>query len=178
MQRRLFGYWRLVLLSIFAAIPFCVVNAQPRGSPSSGKHTISATIHAKDRSVKTGLPIWIDVDETNKSHKILGVGRERPLDMDQGGDSLLVDVWDDHGVRPPESAFYRNILGHLTPEEKAASRSEPLRMSSGIAILLKPGEKATNRIDVGRLYDLTRPGTYTIQLHFPKSNKIEVTVNP
>jgi hypothetical protein len=178
MQPGSLRYWQLVLLIAFALISFSTSAAQQQESVARAQPTVSITIHAKDRRVKVGSPVWVAVTEKNKSQRILAVGRERPLDMDQGGVSFFVDIWDSNGVRAPESTFYRKILGHPTPTEKAALGPEQLRMSSGFAVLLKPGEKTTNRIDVGRLYDLTRPGKYTIQLAFLKSNKIIVRITP
>jgi len=169
---------QLLLLIAFAVISFSARASQQPPQQTVAQPTVSVTIHAKDRSIRAGSPIWVDITQKNKSHNILPVGRERPIDMDQGGVSFLVDVRDSHGVRPPESTFYRRILGHLTPEEKAAIGPDQIQMFRGTAILLKPGEKTTNRIDVGRLYDLTKPGKYTIQIACVKSNKISVRITP
>jgi len=51
---------------------------------------------------------------------------------------------------------------------------------------LDPGKSVTNRVNVTQVYDLSRPGKYTIQVKqyddesksFVKPNKITVTVTP
>ena len=169
--------WQAVMLIMVSPLGLSEnASSQQQKSASSGEYSFSLTIQAKDYTVKTGLPVWVDVTEKNNSDQILPFGRERPFTMDQGGESFGVDVWNDNGVRPAETDFYRKKLGHLTPEEKAQA---PLTIINGSFILLKPGEVRTDRIDVGRLFDLTRPGKYTIQVRFPiQSNTITVTVVP
>jgi hypothetical protein len=179
MQMRQHCLWnrKTVVLIIISTLGFSVSGrSQQQKSAAGGKSAFSLTIQAKDHIVKAGLPVWVDVTEKNDSNQILPFGREKPLSMDQGGESFWVDVWNDEGVRPTETTFYRKKLGHLTPEERAEAE---LRISNASFIILKPGEARTDRIDVGRLYDLRRPGTYTIQVQFPiQSNRITVTVIP
>jgi hypothetical protein len=114
--------------------------------------------------------------EKNKADKTLGLGRSKPFHADQGGESFFVDVWDEKGRRPAETSFYRRKLGHLTLEEQAET-STPI--SDSALIFLNPGETRTDRIDVRRLYDLSRPGKYTIQVKLPTpSNKLVVIIVP
>jgi hypothetical protein len=151
-------------------------SSQQQKSASSGEYSFSLTIQAKDHIVKTGLPVWVDVTEKNNFDQILPFGREKPFSGDQGGESFRVDVRNDKGIRPAETTLYRRKLGHLTPEERTP---EQLPVTNGSFIFLKPGEAITDRIDVGRLYDLSHPGKYSIQVRFPiPTNTITVTVIP
>jgi hypothetical protein len=176
-MRNYFQGWQAVFLITICALGFPVSgHSQQETVESTAASAISLTIRVKDHIVKTGLPVWVDVTEKNNSSQILSVGRENPVTMDQGGRSFIVDVWNDAGVRSTESTFYRKMLGHLTPAEK--TNAEP-RNYSGFTFLLKPGETITDRIDVSKLYDLSRPGIYRIQVQLPiESNTIRVTVTP
>ena len=180
MQKYLFLNWQAVVVVVISLLGFSVTaSSQQTTTTASAGYRTSLTIRAANRTVKVGSPVWVDVTEANNSDQMVAVGRERPQNMDQGGESFRVDVWNSKGLRPPETAFYRKILGHLTPEEKANFSASDLRTSSGIAMFLKPGTSITDRIDIGRLYDLSIPGAYTIQVQLPGgSNKITVNITP
>ena len=53
-------------------------------------------------------------------------------------------------------------------------------MTSGIAVPLDPGKTAKCELIISDLYDLSRPGKYTIRVHrgSVKSNVITATVVP
>jgi hypothetical protein len=163
---------RVVVLVVIASAT-CVSAS---GQDQSEQHPLLMTIKAKDRSVKAGSPILVDVTVKNISNQSLSFGKEQPIKRDQGGWTYQVDVLDAKGVRSVETTFYRGILGHLTPDERA---NEELAPGSGFIFLLKPGEMTMDQVDVGRLYDLSRPGVYMIQFRHAgsgKSNAVTVTV--
>jgi hypothetical protein len=166
--------WRLTFALVVTVIVFVTsLHSQDQPTPTS---RLSVAIKAKNTIVKVGSPVWIDITEKNISDQIVPVGRERPVEMDQGGITFIVDVVDENGSRLAETSFYRRRLGHLTPEEKAAQSPDQLQMSRGTAILLQPGESTTNRIDISRLYDLSRPGTYFVRLPYLHSNTVQITI--
>ena len=177
MQRYIFQDWQAVVVVGVSLLGFSLTaSSQQETSAAGGPHPSSFTIQAVSRTVKAGSPVWVDITEKNNSDQTLPFGRARPAKMDQGGEIYIVDAVDENGLRPIETTFYRRKLGHLTPDELAHL---PLPMGSGVFLFVKPGESITDRIDVGRLYDLSRPGTYTIQVRFPTpTNKINVTVTP
>jgi hypothetical protein len=177
MRPHFFQNRQAVVLIVISALALSGgVSSQQDKRASTGTPAFSLTIQAKDHTIKTGSPVWVDVTERNNSDQILPLGRGKPLTADQGGETFTVDVWNEKGMRPDETTFYRRKLGHLTLEERAEA---PVPLGGGEVRFVKPGETTTDRIDVGRLYDLSRPGRYTIQVQLPiQSNKITVTVSP
>jgi len=175
MRKYSFRNCHIVVLIVVTVLSFSVNSSSQRDKNAlGGQYDVSLTIRALDRTVKAGSPVWVDVTEKNNSDKILSLGRGKPLNMDQGREAFIVDVWNEKGMRPDETTLYRKKLGHLTPEERAEAQ---VPVGGGQARFVKPGETTTDRIDVGRLYDLSRPSTYTIQVRLPiESNKITVTV--
>jgi asparagine N-glycosylation enzyme membrane subunit Stt3 len=172
-------YRQVIIAVAISAFGFSFANAQQQEkNPSSGEYAVSLTIQAVSRTVKAGSPVWVDVTETNKSDGIQVFFRHIP--MDQGGNTYITDVWDSKGTRCAESTFYRKFQGHLTPEERREVMTvDKIPMSDGPVLLVKPGDTVKYQMDVGRLYDLSHPGTYTIQVQQPaQSNKITVTVTP
>lgn len=176
------NWFALMLIAVVAGVSTSV-NGQEKKDSSGRYNLFPITIRAKSSTVKSGLPVWVEVRQKNNSDQIVGFGRERPVTMDQGGISFQVDAWDEKGIRCKEKIFYRKLQHRLTPEDKAQltpeerAEYEELPLGSGFAFLVKPGETITDQVDVGRLYDLSRPGTYTIQVRLPiQSNKITVTV--
>jgi hypothetical protein len=94
-----------------------------------------------------------------------------------------INVKDESGNVPPDGKFKRDLKGLENPAD--LSRDTPTHF--GIYFLtLKPGETVTDPLDISRMYDMTRPGKYTIQLErreevrytIVKSNVITVTVAP
>jgi hypothetical protein len=164
------------------ALIVAVTVGFPAGASSQQKTTsasdFSMTIQTVSRTIKAGAPVWVDVTESNNSDKIQLF--PRPNATDRGGNVFITDVWDSKSLRCAESTFYRKFQGHLTPEEMHEEMtSTDLGMYGGNVPLVKPGGAVEYQMDIGRLYDLSKPGTYTIQVQRPvQSNKITVTVTP
>jgi len=146
------------------------------------KPPFSLMISADGSTVNPGSEIWLTITMENKSDHDMSVYRENT--PDQGGFVYKVDVHEDKGTTVPETKFGRRIQGHDTPEERA--REPYVTLTSGGEQTLAPGKKMTDRININRLYDLSRSGKYTIQVRrfdpenkaFVLSNKIIVTVTP
>jgi hypothetical protein len=90
--------------------------------------------------------------------------------MDQGGWIYKVAVQDQKGQEPPKTEFSRFCC--------------PIASLFGTP--LQAHKTLTDRVNVSKLYDLSRPGKYTIQFRrldpdtktFVLSNKITVEVTP
>ena len=128
-------------------------------------------LNAKESSVKSGGAIWVDVTVENKSDHVLLVYRELTgVGDDQGGWVYYSDVHDNEGRKPQPTKFL---------EERGG-------FGSGGYIHLKPGKTMTDRINICKLLDLSRPGKYSIQVYRRdgmgnttlRSNTITVTVTP
>jgi hypothetical protein len=97
-----------------------------------------------------------------------------------------VDVQDSQGSTPPETDFGRSVgnRGDVPPQhlgENALPGREDVRGGSYL-----PGDQRTETIKVDDLYDMSKPGQYTIQVRrwddetktWVKSNAVTVTVTP
>ena len=96
-----------------------------------------------------------------------------------------VDVRDSQGAVPPETELGQasGNRGDTRPQwlDTSATGREDVRGGS-----YKPGEQSTEVVAVNDLYDLSKPGQYTIQVRrwddetktWVKSNTITVTVTP
>ena len=179
MRKYLFQNWQalaVVVVSLLGILPTAI--SQQEASAAGGQHSLSLKIQAVSRTVKVGAPVWVDVTETNNSDMIQLF--PKPNATDRGGNVFVTDVWDSKGVHCAESTFYRKFQGHLTPEEmRQEMTSTDPGMYGGNVPLVKPGEAVKYQMNVGRLYDLSHPGTYTIQVRLPApSNKVTVAVTP
>ena len=171
-----FAMKRLLLLKVTSAIFTILVIIAPtpgQVQKAKGLSTTDAvlTASAKESSVKSGNAIWVDVTVENRSDHELLVGRERVgPEGDQGGHIYYVDVRDDKGGKPQPTKFL---------EKKSY-------LGSGALIYLKPGKTMTDRINVCKLFDLSRPGKYNIRVYRKDTgdmtpltaNIVTVTVTP
>jgi hypothetical protein len=87
--------------------------------------------------------------------------------------SYVATVHDENGNTPPDTPGNRRFRANLVEGSFTFDR-------------IKPGGVSTDVIDLGRLYDLSHPGTYTIQVQrsatispvVVKSNSVTITVIP
>jgi hypothetical protein len=95
-----------------------------------------------------------------------------------------VEVLNDQGNSAHDTLYKRSLKGKGRCDE--AGRCYLGFMGSIITYFLKPGETIKDGLTLNRLYDLTKPGKYTIQCQrfdeesnsWVKSNKITITVTP
>ena len=167
---------RLLLVKVTPAIFTILVIIVPtpgQVQKAKGLSTTEAvlTASAKESSVKSGNAIWVDVTVENKSDHDLLVYRELVgAEDDQGGYVYYVDVRDDKGGKPQPTKFLEKKSG----------------IGSGGYIDLKYGKTLTDRVNVCKLFDLSRPGKYSIQIYRKDTtdgttltaNTITVTVTP
>jgi len=143
----------------------------------------SLSVSIPDAAVKVGAPIWVIVTKENTSDQNLSVYRAIAGDSDQGGWVYRVIAQDEKGRKAPKTKFGRHVQGPETADEAI----EPASMvGSGGYIPLAPHKSISDRINIGKLYDLTHAGKYTVQVQefdeesktYVKSNPITVTVTP
>jgi len=174
------------IISALLAAAFClavVVLAHGQSSrPSQGSPPpLSLTLSPSVDKIRAGSSVDVTVTLRNISDHAVSVWRENA--EDQGGHVYRVDVKDERGSPAPDTKVGRGFKGLDDPQLE--SSDTPL-VSSGGWQLLKPGESQVDKVNVSRLYDLSRPGRYSIFLRrfdeqsksFIKSNKITVTVTP
>lgn len=168
-------------------------------SPSELKPASSLTISAAKDSVKSGSPVLIEVTLLNISnHDIV-------LDRLLSGADCRIDVRDVNGKWPPDTKFGYIHNGHVPVANRdpsiLASLSARELFDQSVDVPVKAGQTWKWPIDVGKFYDLSNSGKYTIQVEradvgptaiaggtrgsqnppasvLVKSNTITVTVTP
>jgi hypothetical protein len=157
-----------------AAIPIVAQTARQPFSASISIEPPASQIDPESYSVKAGSEVFVRVHLTNISRRKLAMGYD--------GDSRTGICFEhqyevrDHNGKPAQ----KRPISH--PEIGATSHGWPAR-------ILKPGESMDINGDyISRLYDLSQPGEYTIQLSraasdnpkdgVVKSNTITVMVTP
>lgn len=175
-MRTSFWHGRSIAIIVTAAC-FC---AFAHAAAQSTKPAFSLTISTTNSTVTLGSPVMVKVTMKNESEHNISVYTENT--SDQGGFVYKADVWDEKGSTAPETKFGRSIQGHDTPEEL---RREPyIIVTSGGEGSLAPGQTIIDQVNLNKLYDLSRPGKYTIRLRrfdlesnsFVLSNKVTVKV--
>lgn len=158
-----------VLTSLAAQQP-TTLNAQP---------VISISISAAQDTVKSGTPVRINVTLENKSR------HEVEITHDIRGRDCHLEVRDGNGKLAPDTKLgyvWNGNAAYIDP-----SRVSPHDLDGNLVYgTLRPGEKLAWKMDAAALYDMTKPGTYTVQVSrrdaenpalAVKSNTVTVTVS-
>ncbi|MGO9574381.1 MAG: hypothetical protein ACLPTQ_08640 [Terriglobales bacterium] len=169
------------LLSLAAAVGLVGIcaaqssaSAQGVTSAASPKPPLKITLRLLNDSVKVGNPVLLKVTITNEA-------KERMLvDVRDATWLMGIDVRDSQGDRPLTRRG--RILYHLDP---GIENELPID-NGGQSAELYPGKTVVvSSIPVPDLYDLSQPGSYTIQVQRPdghggnvKSNTVTVTIVP
>ena len=166
--------------------------ARVRAAPSTKDPRFSINIKAEVSKVKTGSDLRIDLLVTNTSDHIISLGKT--LAPDTGEVTREVDVFDAGGKPAPQTKMYRVLKGKESPEEivhpaengKASWVETSRRVFTISSVDVKPGDSIDDRILLGKLFDFSKPGNYTVQVReydylsqtYVKSNTITVTIIP
>jgi hypothetical protein len=173
-----------LVLAIFAGLPIAEgQSAQPAQSAQSAQPAapnLSITISTPDEVVKAGSEVKVKVLFTNSSDQVISMSHT--LAPNPGEVDNWIDVRDENGKLAPQTQYGKKIKGDESTPPAATN-------ASSMAVEMKPGETARAHIQVTKLFDLSRPGKYTIQVDrfdrlengsgaWAKSNIITVTVIP
>jgi hypothetical protein len=117
------------------------------------------------RRVKSGSKATIQIAMTNVSQ------RAAIFDFEPNEYRYKVIVRDAHGDMAPETEHGKEVRRSFGP---------PFPVYSGPAVPLESGKTWKNELVVNDLYDLTRPGKYSVQVlcRGAKSNTIMISVVP
>lgn len=161
---------------IYSAVAFISLAALAAGDPHQ-KKPFTLTLQAPEKPLKAEKPLILHVKVTNKSNHPVSVPVSRGGLYGRPGQIYQVHVLDEQGrpappwVPPPPPKGKTVIYGGSMP-----------------SFPLKAGESLTDEVNIGHIYDLTRPGKYKIWIAEPfyrgrhrrnglvKSNTITVTV--
>lgn len=152
----------LLVSTIAAAI------TQPAAAP------FSLTISTKTKSVQAGSEVKVQILLKNISNNEIYVLREKsPSLPEQAGFTAAVS--DAKGM----AVAYTNYGDKFY-------KGEAVTFGSPSYAYLKPGETLEQEMEVSKLFDLSKPGTYTVQVQrkddrsaaVAKSNTISITITP
>jgi hypothetical protein len=141
----------------------------------SGGAQFSITLNTTTASIRQGGELRAQVTLKNITNR--GIGITIPRFDDRAEDSYEIEVLDEKGKPPPDTAFSR-------------ARKERGRIQAGSDIIdtLKPGDELKDAAVITKLYDLTMAGKYVVQFSRRveaeqgggkvKSNAITITVAP
>jgi|ERR1035437_1914868 hypothetical protein len=151
----------------------------------SSSEPLSLEIKATNDIIKSGGLVDVLVSTNNVSARRIVLRRqEQAQDTGMLGSVFRVDVLDSLSSPPPETEFGQSKSNRAdTPPDPA---SMVAARAAGTLVSLKPGQDWRNTIRVSELYDLSKPGQYTIQVRrwddetktWVKSNPLTVTVTP
>jgi hypothetical protein len=156
---------RFVSLTVFGLVPLLL------GANAQKPKPFRLSIRPLQASVRAGSEVRIEVTLRNVSGRQIAMPKS-----DEGGD-YLVEVRDGKGRMARDTELGRKLKDPGT-----------VRVSSAPLYPLKPQESLKDEIAVGKLYEVSNPGEYTISVARPipeelgtgvvKSNTITVTVKP
>ncbi|MGA3080303.1 MAG: hypothetical protein ABSD44_02845 [Terracidiphilus sp.] len=155
-----------LVLVAFATMPGFVAATGENSPP------FTITISASHQPFHAGEKMLVHVALTNVSDKTLTVSGS--ASSEEAEWFYAVQVHDTNGKDAPETEYGR------------AARANAVQFGSMVTDWIKPGGKFEEGVDLNKLFDLTSPGEYEVQLsrHIsddPKkdvvtSNKITITV--
>jgi len=135
----------------------------------ASEQPLSVTISAPTLRVMAGSAVWITVKLTNHSHH----------DIDESG---LINGMT--GLDPNLEFDVRDLRGNAVA--KRVYRHPELASREPINRAIKDGETLTEEQQISRLYDMTAPGTYIVQVsraspaparnEIMRSNKVTIKV--
>jgi hypothetical protein len=136
------------LLSL--AIWLWLVVAFPKICFNQGSRArFSIVISTVETNVKSGAKLPLDVTLTNISDQEYRIGTSIGLRAER---DFQIDVLDDQGHSAPRTAYGKKIDGQVG-----------LYSGSIGSHLLKPGGSLMYHADLSKIFELTKPGSYTVQ---------------
>lgn len=172
-DRQISLFWATLCIGTYAV-------GQAANPPSNWRPPYAIDISVTQGAIKVGAPVTLQIVLTNASKTNIGFGTSAAKSHEQGELDYKVHVFDATGKRSAETA-----VGHKLRTGEDRPGEGIVIISSGATISIPPGETLTRRIkDVGKLYDMSKPGKYAIQVEridgdsgLPvKSNTIEITI--
>lgn len=150
----------IATVTLMAAISLAIGQTQ-QGPP------FSLTLQAVNATIQQGAPVLVELTTTNNLSQPLKLGKSNP------GSEYQIDVRDAQGQPVAQTALYKDLQN---PEYV-------FRLTNQI---LKPQESAKEQFDIGKFFDFTKPGTYSVQVQrlvprqygsgAVKSNVIKLTI--
>ncbi|HWA96235.1 MAG TPA: hypothetical protein VG844_16675 [Terracidiphilus sp.] len=165
------GHSTIVLLGLFVAHCVHAQSPQTSSSPTS-KPEFSIHVMPPPAPFKLGEPVVVEVIITNiAKHEIFwATWFSMSKDLPYLSCHFLLER---NGKEVETTYFDRYITGRVKPDD-------PFKVLSGSSILLPkpPGKMFDMNIDLTRLYQITKPGTYTLHVsRYDPATKTTVSAN-
>ena len=183
---------------LFVAIPTLVGNAAAQSSAeapaaqgsSETRPALSMSIEPVQPVVSAGSPVQLSITRTNRSdHDIIIEEQTNSVAVWM---AYRVEVRCENGSMAPHTELGRRQYqfrgtGAVHRFEDDVTPDAAMLLFNVIGVPMKAGESVPGLLNVSRLYDLSKPGKYTIQVSrgaeegvnaTVKSNTVTVTVTP
>ncbi len=141
----------------------------------------SLSISTEHNTVAVGSPVLLKIRLTNLSNHVLDDDANPVI----AGDFIEVrDLSDKPALM---TRFYWHATGRKVPKEQVVAGADDPHVGHGLGgrgLHVQPGGTGQIGADITRLYDLSRPGKYTVQVSrfdpdsrtTVKSNKVEIRI--
>jgi hypothetical protein len=149
------GMWGRVTASRNLLVPVVIMTVlvlnAVAAAPSPTKPPFSVVISTEQTEIKSGSAITVKVTLTNTSERVIAL---EMMDVSP----LVAVVRGADGILSPETEYGRIL------KQKQRERANP-NMTGGprVGFKLEPGEPVVEECVVSNLYDMSRPGQYSIQ---------------
>jgi len=142
----------------------------------AAQQSFTISISTAQSSFKATREIRLQVIITNTSQQEIAVGNAGGEAAELSGYEII--VFDDKGNAPPETRYHKGV--------RREDPNIPVGTGSLVKVSLGPGQSLKDATILNRLYDLSKPGNYTIQVQrtdpetktVVKSNIITLTITP
>jgi hypothetical protein len=115
------------------------------------------------QAVAAKSPVEVQVILKNTSNHDLHVFTDNSYKAELSG--FGVDVTDSQGLVPKLTAYYNQLSGEKAPRERVTHPDgQFVIVTSGGTETVAPGGRVELHMDIGQMYDLSKPGVYTIQV--------------
>lgn len=156
-------------------------SSKPVVSPAAPQ--FSLTIIPREPTMSLDSPIPLEIMTKNVSDQRLYLWAEESHHQ-QAGVTYQISVVDENATAPHDTAFGKAAKART--DIPSASKAPSLSSGSGETLVLRPGESWIDTINIKTLYEIKKPGDYTIQVErfdpatntMVKSNTITVSVTP
>ena len=146
-------------------------------SIASAQPAFIITISAVRTVVAAQSPVEVQVILKNTSSHDLRFYVDKSAKAELSG--FGAEVTDAQGLVPKITAYYNQLIGDKAPRESVANpHAQFVIVSSGGDPTTAPGGTIGLHMDIAQMYDLSKPGTYTVQVTYMtiKSNPLQITV--
>jgi len=146
--------WYLITVSLLAANLMQLSGAGQSSAPGAGSSSVTLTLSSTATNHKIGAPMIVTVTMTNNGKSDYVWEAERP---DPAYRNFRFQLTTSRGDDVVTTAYHRKITGKQLPSDPAEAVS-----GSSMFATLRAGQSVQFTVDLTKLYQIERPGTYTL----------------